>query len=76
VASPLTAPNLGGNRPCYHFLDGSCQRGSGCKFYHPVGKGGLAKLRLGDGFVAWRAAGARRGKRPCDDSLDAGVAGF
>ena len=63
-------------RPCYHFLDGTCQRGSGCKFHHPVGRGGLAKLKLGNGFIAWRAAGERRGRLPYDDSLGAGVEGF
>jgi hypothetical protein len=40
-----------GNRLCYHFLDGTCQNGSVCKFFHPMGMKGVAKLRLGEGFM-------------------------
>ena len=62
-----------GNGPCYHFLNGKSQRGSGCKFFHPVGKEGIAKLKLEEGFVVWRAVGARRDERSIGESSVAEV---
>jgi F0F1-type ATP synthase beta subunit len=56
-----------GNRLCYQFLVCTCQKGN-------VGMKGVAKMRLGEGFMVWRAAGARRRGRSNDDSLDDEVA--
>jgi hypothetical protein len=62
------------NGPCYRFLDGKCQRGNGCKFFHPVEKGNITKLKLDEDFVVWRSVGARRGQKSIGGSSVAGGA--
>jgi hypothetical protein len=62
------------DRPCYHFLNGTCRKGSDCLFWHPDNPKYVAKLKLEPAFLTWAAKGTGKGGKPEDEASEPGGA--
>jgi hypothetical protein len=62
------------DRPCYHFLNGTCHKGSDCLFWHPDNPKYVAKLKLEQPFLAWVAKGTGKGGKLDEGPADPGAA--
>jgi hypothetical protein len=62
------------DRPCYHFLNGTCHKGSDCLFWHPDNPKFIAKLKLEPPFLTWVAKGTGKGGKPGEEPAGVGAA--